>query len=90
MELESRLEIKIDKVLYNKKSKIFSVDIFGFVFVGHYNNSTKIGEILDDIYASLKEIKIEREDLCFLDTNNLQISEKKKLKNLLKHLAMFK
>ncbi|MFW9899631.1 MAG: hypothetical protein ACFFDO_10280 [Candidatus Thorarchaeota archaeon] len=78
----SRLEIKIDKILYNKKSKILAVDIFDFVFVGHYNNSTKIDVVLDDIYASLKEIKIERVDLCFLDNNNLPIPEKKKIKNL--------
>jgi len=78
----SRLEIPIDKVLYDKKSKILSVDIFGFVFVGNYKKSAKIGEILDDIYASLKEIKFERSSLCFLDKNNLKISEKKKLTNL--------
>ena len=78
----SRLEIPMDKVFYSKKSKILSVGIFGFVFVGHYKKSVKVSEILDDIYASLKEIKFERGSICFLDNNNLPISEKKKLKNL--------
>lgn len=78
----SKLEIPIDKVFYSKKSKILSVDLIGFVFVGHYKKSAKVSEILDDIFASLKEIKFSRIDLCFLDYNNLPISEKKKLKNL--------
>jgi len=78
----SRLEIPMDKVFYSKKSKILSVDIFGFVFVSHYKKSARVSEILDDIYASLKEIKFERGSICFLDNNNLPISEKKKIKNL--------
>ena len=78
----SKLEIPINKVFYSKKSKILSVDLFGFVFVGHYKNSVKVSEILDDIFASLKEIKFDRSSICFLDYNNLPISEKKKLKNL--------
>ncbi len=78
----SKLEIPIGKVFYSKKSKILSVDLFGFVFVGHYKKSAKVSEILDDIFASLKEIKFERSSICFLDYNNLPISEKKKLTNL--------
>ncbi|MFX1392044.1 MAG: hypothetical protein ACFFAH_00585 [Promethearchaeota archaeon] len=78
----SKLEIPIGKVLYDKKSKILSIDIFGFVFVGNYKKSSKISEILDDIYASLKKIKFERSNLYFLDKNNLKISEKRKLTSL--------
>ncbi len=79
----SKLEIPTNQILYDKSSKIFSVEIFGFIFVGHYKKSIKISKVLDDIYASLKEIKFERENLCFLDEYNLPVSETVKLKNLL-------
>ena len=79
----SKLEISTNKILYDKSSKILSAEIFGFIFVGHYKKSVKISKVLDDIYASLKDIKFEREDLCFLDESNLPISETIKLKNLL-------
>jgi len=67
----SKLEIPIDKVFYSKKSKILSVDLFGFVFVGHYKKSAKISEILDDIFASLKEIKFDRSSIYLLDYNQM-------------------
>ncbi|MFX1257322.1 MAG: hypothetical protein ACFFAN_05660 [Promethearchaeota archaeon] len=78
----SKIEIAINKILYDKSSKIFSVEIFGFNFVGHYKKSVNINTILNDIYASLGDTKLQRNDICILGANNLPISEKTKLKDL--------
>jgi len=78
----SKFEIPINKIFYDKKSKRFTVDIMGFTFIGHYKKSTRVREILNDIYASLIDIQIERKVIYFLDSNNLKINENLKLKDL--------
>jgi len=78
----SKIEIPVNKIFYSKDSKILSVEILGFTFVGHYKKSTKIGEVLDDIFKSLPDVKITREDICFLDAAHLVIPETTKLKDL--------
>ncbi len=78
----SKFEIPINKIFYDKKSKRFTVDIMGFTFIGIYKKSTRVSEILNDIYASLIDIQIERKVIYFLDSNNLKINENLKLKDL--------
>lgn len=79
----SKLEIKSDEIIYDKKSKILSVYILDFIFVGYYKKSTKVGKMLDDLYASLKDIILERKNIYILDFKTLNpISELIKLKSL--------
>ncbi len=78
----SSLEIPIEKISYNKKSNVFSVKIFDFMFVGNYKKSIRISKILDDIYASLADVQLNRDDLYFLDFNKNKIHGNTKLKNL--------
>ncbi|MFX1573268.1 MAG: hypothetical protein ACFFB0_11010 [Promethearchaeota archaeon] len=79
----SSLEIPTNKISYNKKSHVLSVEILEFMFVGIYKKSTRISKILDDIYASLGEIHINRNDISFVDYyTNIKISETDKLKHL--------
>lgn len=82
MESTSKLDLTIDQISYNKSSKILSINVFNSMFVGHYKKSVKIGALLDDIYASLGKTELQRNNLCFLDANNLPISENSKLKDL--------
>ena len=77
------LEIPTNKIFYDKKSNVFSAEILGFMFVGTYKKSTRISKILDDIFTSLKEIHINRNDLHFIDfVTNTEIPETTKLKHL--------
>ncbi|MHA1488658.1 MAG: hypothetical protein ACTSRI_03265 [Promethearchaeota archaeon] len=79
----SKLEIKNDEIIYDKKSKILSVYILDFIFVGYYKKSTRISKILDDLHASLKDIRLERKNIYILDFKTLKpISELTKLKSL--------
>jgi len=79
----SKIEITTDKILYDEKSKILSIDLVDFTFIGHYSKSTKIAKILDDVHASLKDAKIERKDLIILDSlTRKPISEALKLKDV--------
>ncbi|MFX1312383.1 MAG: hypothetical protein ACFFHD_07200 [Promethearchaeota archaeon] len=79
----SSLEIPTNKISYNEKTNVLSVEILEFMFVGIYKKSTRISKILDDIYTSLGEIQIDRKDICFVDFyTNIKISETDKLKHL--------
>ena len=82
LETISKLEIPTTNISYNKKSKLLSIDILGFVFAGHYKKSTKLIEILDDIYSSLEKVQFDRINLCFIDVYNNAVPETKKLKDL--------
>ncbi|HEY0089272.1 MAG TPA: hypothetical protein VGB37_10535, partial [Candidatus Lokiarchaeia archaeon] len=78
-----KLEIRADKIVYNKSSKRLSVEILGFTFVGHYTKTTTIKTILDEIHESLKQIQIDRNNLYVLDPISLNpLSESIKLKDL--------
>ncbi len=77
------LKIETNKIFYDKKTEILSIYIFDFIFIGNYKKTTKISKILDDIYKSLGETQLNREDVSFVDFVTLNaISEKTKLKNL--------
>ncbi|MFX1595543.1 MAG: hypothetical protein ACFFBK_05725, partial [Promethearchaeota archaeon] len=79
----SSLEIPSNKIFYDQKTKVFSAEILNFMFVGIYKKSTRISKILEDIFVSLKEIQIARQDIYFVDfVTNTKISENIKLKNL--------
>ncbi|MFX1419744.1 MAG: hypothetical protein ACFE9N_12555 [Promethearchaeota archaeon] len=79
----SSLEIPSNKIFYDKKTNVFSAEVLGFMFVGTYKKSTRINKILDDIFASLKEIQLNRDDLYIIDfVTNTKISESTKLKDL--------
>ncbi len=79
----SNLEIPTNKIFYEKKTSTFSAEILDFMFVGIYKKSTRISKILDDIFASLKEIQVNRDNLYIIDfVNNKKVPETTKLKYL--------
>ncbi|MFX0039183.1 MAG: hypothetical protein ACFFCY_06535 [Promethearchaeota archaeon] len=79
----SELEIPTNKIFYDKKTNIFSAEILDFMFVGIYKKSTKISKILNDVFASLKEVQLERNNIYFIDfVSNTKIPETTKLKHL--------
>jgi hypothetical protein len=78
-----KLKIETNKIFYDKKTEILSIYIFDFIFIGNYKKNTKISKILDDIYKSLGDTQLNREDVSFVDfVTFTPISEKTKLKNL--------
>ncbi len=78
-----KLKIETNKIFYDKKTEILSIYIFDFIFIGNYKKTTRISRILDDIYRSLGDTQLNREDVSFVDFVTLTpISEKTKLKNL--------
>ena len=78
-----KLKIETNKIFYDKKTEILSIYIFDFIFIGNYKKTTKISKILDDIYRSLKDTQLNREDVSFVDfVTFTPISDKTKLKNL--------
>jgi len=79
----SNLEIPTNKIFYDKKSCVLSVEIIDFMFVGIYKKSTRLSIILDDILASLGDTQLNRIDVYFIDfVTNTRISETTKLKHL--------
>ena len=78
----AKIEIPLNKIFYNKDSKVLSIEILGFTFIGYYKKTTTIGDVLDDIYKSLHKIQIERESIFILDAAHLHVPENTKLKNL--------
>jgi len=79
----SSIEIPTNKVSYNKKTNVLSIAVLDFMFVGIYKKSVRISKILDDLYASLGEIHIDRNSIYFVDfvTGSI-ISESEKLSRL--------
>ncbi|MFX0048032.1 MAG: hypothetical protein ACFE8G_07670, partial [Candidatus Hermodarchaeota archaeon] len=78
-----KLEIETNKLFYDKKTEVLSVYLPDFVFIGNYKKSVRIGTILDDIYKSLGEVKLTRQNISIVDFVTLQpISERMKLKKL--------
>jgi len=77
------LKIETNKIFYDKKTEILSIYIFDFIFIGNYKKTTRISKILDDVYRSLGDTQLNREDVSFVDfVTFTPISEKTKLKNL--------
>ncbi|MBN1800164.1 MAG: hypothetical protein JW891_01580 [Candidatus Lokiarchaeota archaeon] len=83
----SELRIEINKITYNKKSKVLAIELPGFTFIGNYAKTTRISTVLNDINKVLEEkgAKIDREDVYFFDGSNQQkLHGNTKLKTLLK------
>ncbi len=83
----SELRIEVEKVTYDKKSKVLSIQLPGFTFIGNYAKTTRISVVLNDINKILEEkgAKINREDLYFFDGSSQQkLHGNTKLKTLLK------
>ncbi|MFX1477384.1 MAG: hypothetical protein ACFFCI_04560 [Promethearchaeota archaeon] len=77
------LEIPTNRMSYDKKTDVLSIQILDFMFVGTYKKSVRISKILDDIHASLREYQVERNEIYIVDfvTSN-KIAETLKLKHL--------
>jgi hypothetical protein len=70
-------------VSYDKKTSVLSIEVLDFMFVGIYNKSARIRKILDDLYASLGDVQLERSSIYFIDfVTGTRISEDEKLKRL--------
>jgi len=80
--MNSSETININQISYDKSSKLLTINVFDFTFVGNYKKSVRISELLDDLYTSLGKTELQRENFCVLDANNLRISESSKIKNL--------
>lgn len=78
----TELKIPIEKIKYDESSKILSLKIIDYSYVGHYKKSTKIKNVLDDIFKTLSQSAISRTSICIIDFNSNIISEKTKIKNL--------
>ena len=78
-----KLVIETNKLFYDKKTEVLSVYLPEFVFIGNYKKSVRIAKILDDIYKSLGDTQLTRQNISINDFVTLQpISEKMKLKQL--------
>jgi hypothetical protein len=83
LQIIEKLEIGTNKIFYEKKTEVLSVYLPEFVFIGNYKKSVRIKRILDDIFNSLKNVKLARENLVFVDFVTLKsIPENKKLNQL--------
>jgi hypothetical protein len=79
----SNIEIPTNRVSYNKKTNVLSIEVLDFMFVGIYKKSVRISKILDDLYASLGETQIDRSNIYFMDfVTGSVISESEKLSRL--------
>ncbi|MFX1343887.1 MAG: hypothetical protein ACFFBC_00900 [Promethearchaeota archaeon] len=79
----SSIEIPTNRVSYNKKTNVLSIEVLDFMFVGIYKKSVRISKILDDLYASLGETQIDRGSIYFMDfVTGSVISESEKLSRL--------
>ena len=62
----SSLEIPTNRMSYEKKTNVLSIEILEFMFVGIYKKSARIRKILDDIHASLKNYQVERSEIYII------------------------
>jgi hypothetical protein len=78
-----KLLIPTNIIFYDKKTEILSIHLEEFTFIGNYKKSTRIGKILDDLYNSLDETLLKREDISIVDFVTLSpFTENIKLKKL--------
>lgn len=79
----SKIKIPIENFDYDKVTKTLTIQILDFSYVGLYKKSTRLKTILDDIYKSLKESGLKRENISLIAYGNKSLSEKEKIKDLL-------
>ena len=78
-----KLLIPTNIIFYDKKTEILSIHLEEFTFIGNYKKSTRISKILDDLYKSLGETLLKREDISIVDFVTLSpFAENIKLKKL--------
>jgi hypothetical protein len=78
-----KLLIPTNIIFYDKKTEILSIHLEEFTFIGNYKKSTRISKILDDLYNSLGETLLRREDISIVDfVTQSPFAEYIKLKNL--------
>ncbi len=78
-----KLLIPTNIIFYDKKTEILSIHLEEFTFIGNYKKSTRISKILDDLYKSLGETILKREDISIVDFVTLSpFAENIKLKKL--------
>ena len=79
----SSLEIPTNKIFYDKKTNVLSLEILDFMFVGTYKKSTRIAKVIDDIFSSFGEIQLNRSEIYFIDfVTSARIAETIKIINL--------
>ncbi|MHA1756985.1 MAG: hypothetical protein ACTSVV_09460 [Promethearchaeota archaeon] len=61
------IEITLKNIQYDKKEKRITINILGFVFIGQYFPKTRLKEVLDDFHASLRKIKVDRDNIYIKD-----------------------
>ncbi|MGQ4875002.1 MAG: hypothetical protein ACP6IY_13125 [Promethearchaeia archaeon] len=61
------IEIPLKNIQYDKKEKRITINILGFVFIGQYFPRTRLKEVLDDFHASLRKIKVNRDNIYIKD-----------------------
>ena len=77
------LKIPTNKIFYDKKTEVLSIYLLDIVFVGTYKKSTKLARVLDDIFNSLEDSSLSRENLSVVEfVTGTPISEKTPLKKL--------
>ncbi|MBD3193866.1 MAG: hypothetical protein GF317_02345 [Candidatus Lokiarchaeota archaeon] len=76
------MEISFENISYDKKSKILTIRVSDFSFVGHYRKSTRIKRVLDDLYDFLQSNVLERSNISIKNYQDQAIPEKTKLKDL--------
>ncbi len=77
------IEISTKEIYYDKKNKVISIELPDITFIGHYNKSTKLKKLLDDIYSSMKDSGMNRENIRIIDPESHQtLSESLSIKDL--------
>ncbi len=72
------------QVVFDKKARRYTVNLFGQTFVGLYQPSLKIQELLDTLYDAWSLQTVKRTDFCLLkEGNKAPIPEGTKLSKLL-------
>ncbi|TXT59786.1 MAG: hypothetical protein BAJALOKI2v1_170040 [Promethearchaeota archaeon] len=77
------LEIPMEKIKYDKKSKRLTVELSDFTYLGHYDKKTTIKELVDNLLNVFKNKGYQEKDIVFLNTfTKERISETLQLRDL--------
>lgn len=77
------LNIPLEQINYNRKSKRITLKILDFTYIGHYERKDTIKNLIDDILELLKERNLEKNKIFFINgATNEKISKKLQFKEL--------
>jgi hypothetical protein len=77
------LNIPLEQINYNRKSKRITLKILDFTYIGHYERKDTIKNLIDDILELLKERNLEKNKIFFINgATNEKISKKLQIKEL--------